>query len=126
MNKLLILCFMLLAIFIFCGDKSEYFTQQLVTKCKQKGITHHRQFSFLPYYTKNVKNMGKRGCHTDKYWDCVYRHPTTIRNGNEITPNDITPEVHEQCVKQSNGNCEFPELLSHSRTEPYYQTIEYA
>ena len=85
-----------------------------------KGLVHFRQFSFLPYSMKNIINLGRRGCHSAHYWDCVHKHPD-LKRGDEITD-----KIHEDCACYSNKECHFPEMLSHSRTEPYYQYLEYA
>ena len=84
------------------------------------GLTHFRQFSFLPYYTKNVQNLGRRGCHSAQYWDCVHKHPDLKRG------DPITQDIHDSCAKVSNDKCDFPARLSHSRSEPHYQYLDYA
>lgn len=81
---------------------------------------HVRHYSFIPYYMKNVISNSKRGCHADKYWDCIHKHHDMKRFG------EIPEDVHNYCKKYSDDNCCFPERLSHSRTDPYYQYLDYA
>ena len=78
------------------------------------------QYTFLPQRMENVIGLGKRGCESAKYWECVHRDPNMKAGGN------ISSETHAKCVKSSDEKCFFPERMAQSRTDPYYMYLNYA
>ena len=108
-----IILILLIIVPVFCINNKEHF---------YTGLTHVRNFSFTPYYMNNTIDVSHRGCETSKYWNCVDNHPET-KNGYDI--NNIPNKIDQCCKKYSDNACQFPSITSHSRTEPYYQYLNY-
>lgn len=99
----------------------EYFKPEKLGESTSK-LIHNIQYTFTPYYMNNTRNISQRGCETSKYWDCVNRHPDTPH---DQSVNAITDKVDQECRHYSNNACYFPEMISHNRTEPYFQYLHY-
>lgn len=81
-----------------------------------------RDFSFAPYYMSNTLDVSQRGCETAKYWNCLNDHPLTAK---KHIVGEIDSKVVEDCTKESNEQCSFPALVSHSRKLPYLQELHF-
>ena len=112
MNKILFLIFLLIVAVICSKNVKEHFHNICPNPNK---LVHGIQYSFFPYGTQETLDIGRRGCHSSKYWDCVHKHPQ-LKTGDPLTP-----VIHSDCARYSNKECEFPGMLSHSKQEPYYQ-----
>jgi len=114
--KNLFICVLILLVIVSvtCNVQKEHFYTP--------GLTHVRNYTFTPYFMNNTIDVSKRGCETSKYWNCVDNHPKT-KNGYEI--NKVPDDVDQDCKKHSNSQCYFPEFISHSKQEPYFQYLHY-
>lgn len=134
MKGYLILLILLIIVPVFCGKYVEHF----YIEGKPNSIIYHNhkldkygnlklqddagEYTFIPYRTSFIRNVGHRGCETSKYWDCVDKHPET-KEGYEI--NKVPEKIQKDCKRYSSDQCYFPEFISHARTEPYYQYFQY-
>ena len=75
------------------------------------------QYTTIPYSMEFTKSIGKRGCEADSYSKCVMRH--------QVSENDVPEEIQKACESESNAECCFPDLVTQSRTEPYYMYSQY-
>lgn len=97
-----------------CLTKKDYYTP--TKKC-----VYHERYTFSPYYMNDIIYRNNN-CYTNEYWDCIVKN-----NGSSdvINPNDIPKELLDQCKERSNQSCNFPAIITTSRTEPYIQEFNY-
>lgn len=112
-NLCIIILILLIVVPILCqkGIKERFFTP---------GLVHPTTYSFTPYSMNFTRNLSRRGCDASKYWNCVDKSMKKDYN-----VNNIPEKVDNDCKQYANDQCYFPERLSHSRTEPYYQYLNY-
>jgi len=126
MNHIYIfILFLLIILPIFYQNIEHFYTQCPNTHPTKLADLDHllpREYTFTPYHMENTIDVSKRGCETSKYWDCVINHP---RNKEYEDVSTIPDKVNEECKKHSDSVCQFPERISHSRSEPYYQYLDY-
>jgi hypothetical protein len=119
MNNIYILIIVLLIITpVLCKNIKETFAGFTSTS----GLTHPTLYTFDPYYKNGTIDISHRGCETSHYWNCVDNHPLT-KEGYLI--NNIPEKVDCDCKAYSNSKCYFPEIVSHTRNEPYFQYLGY-
>jgi len=127
MNNLCILILILLiAVPILYSMKKCGYKQEDFGSYKEGGYQKLQddagRYTFIPYRMNFTRDVSHRGCETSKYWDCVNNHPLT--KGDHLVK-DIAEKVDNECKQYSNDQCYFPARISHSRTEPYHQYLDY-